>query len=107
MKRWLKKLSKIKRILKNREVWGRGDDKIKVENEEVTGKGDITKMKSWHTKQIFLKLLHLEAKNPWLHKTPSEKSELLANARLLFLPWPVIIPKLLNNAILDYFIWLL
>ena len=44
-KRWLKKLSKIERTLKNRKVCGRGGTKIKVEKKEVTGKGD-TKKKS-------------------------------------------------------------
>ena len=43
MKRWLKKLSKLERTLKNKEVWGIGDTKIKVEKEDATGKGDITK----------------------------------------------------------------
>ena len=43
MKRWLKKLSKIEITLKNREVWGRGDTKIKGEKKEVTGKGDTKK----------------------------------------------------------------
>ena len=53
MKRWLKKLSKLERTLKNKEVWGIGDPKIKVEKEEVTGEGDITKMKRWHEKSTF------------------------------------------------------
>ena len=53
MKRWLEKLSKIERTLKNREVWGKGDTKIKVEKEDMTGKGDITKMKRWHKKSTF------------------------------------------------------
>ena len=44
-------MSKIEIILKNREFWGRGDTKIKGEKEEVTGKGDVTKMKRWHTKK--------------------------------------------------------
>ena len=46
-----KKLSKIERILKTREVWGRGDTKIKVEKEEVSEKGDITKIKRWLEKK--------------------------------------------------------
>ena len=50
-------MSKIERTLKNREVWGIGDPNIKVEKEEVTGKGDITKMKRWHTTKVLLKLL--------------------------------------------------
>ena len=62
MKRWLKKSSKIERTLKNREFWGRGDTKIKVEKEEVTGKGDITKMKRWHEIKVLLKLLPSRAK---------------------------------------------
>ena len=56
MKRWLEKLSKIERTLKNRQVWEIGDPNIKVEKEEVTGKGDITKMNRWH-KNVLLKLL--------------------------------------------------
>ena len=55
-------MSKIERTLKNGEVWGTGDTKIKVEKEEVTGKGDITKMKRWHEKSTFLKLLPTRAK---------------------------------------------
>ena len=51
MKRWLKKLSKLERTLKNKEVWGIGDPKIKVEKEDVAGKGDITKR--WHKKGTF------------------------------------------------------
>ena len=50
MKRWLKILSKIERTLINKEVWGIADPKIKVEKEDMTGKGDITKMKRWHKK---------------------------------------------------------
>ena len=53
MKRWLKILSKIERTLINKEVWGIADLKIKVEKEDVTGKGDITKMKRWHKKSTF------------------------------------------------------
>ena len=49
-------MSKIERTLKNREVWGIGDPNIKVEKEEVTGRGDITRMKRWH-KKVLLKLL--------------------------------------------------
>ena len=33
------------RTLKNRDVWGKGDTKIKFEKEEVTEKGDTIKMK--------------------------------------------------------------
>ena len=36
---------------KKTEVWERGDMKIKGEKEEVTGKGDVTKMKRWHKKK--------------------------------------------------------
>ena len=39
--------------LKNRGFWGRGDTKIKVVKEEVTGKGDKNKMKSWLKKFSF------------------------------------------------------
>ena len=53
MKSWFKKLSKIEITLKNREVWGRGNTKIKGEKEEATGKGDITKMKRWHKKNTY------------------------------------------------------
>ena len=54
MKRWLEKnCQKLKEFLKNREVWGIGDPKIKVEKEEVMGKGDITKMKRWNEKKTF------------------------------------------------------
>ena len=42
-------MSKLERTLKNKEVWGIGDPKIKVEKEDVTGKGD--------TKKVLLKLL--------------------------------------------------
>ena len=76
MKRWLKKLSKIKWILKNREVWGRGDTKIKGENKEVTGKGDVTKMKRWH-KKILINLLPLSAKKHILSTWPLSWSCLL------------------------------
>ena len=38
-----KNCQKLKEFLKNREVWGRGDTKIKEEKEEVTGKGDTKK----------------------------------------------------------------
>ena len=53
MKRWIKILSKIERTLINKEVWGIADPKIKVEKEDMTGKGDITKMKRWHKKSTF------------------------------------------------------
>ena len=46
-------MSKIERTLLNKEVWGIADPKIKVEKEDVTGKGDITKMKRWHKKSTF------------------------------------------------------
>ena len=40
-----------KNLKKKREVCGRGGSKIKVEKEELTAKGDITKMKRWHEKK--------------------------------------------------------
>ena len=46
-------MSKIEKTLKNRKVWGRGETEIKDEKEEVTGNGDITKMKRWHKKSTF------------------------------------------------------
>ena len=47
------KIVKNWKNFKKREVWGIGDPNIKVEKEEVTGKGDITKMKRWHKKSTF------------------------------------------------------
>ena len=35
----------VKNSLINKEVWGIADPKIKFEKEDVTGKGDINKMK--------------------------------------------------------------
>ena len=55
MKRWIKILSKIERTLINKEVWGIADPKIKVEKEDVTGKGD--------TKKVLLNLLLSQANN--------------------------------------------
>ena len=62
MKRWIKILSKIERTLINKEVWGIADLKIKVEKEDVTGKGDITRMKRWHEKKLFLRSSFCELK---------------------------------------------
>ena len=43
----------VKNSLINIVVWGIADPKIKFEKEDVTGKGDITKMKRWHKKSTF------------------------------------------------------
>ena len=53
MKRWLEKLSKIERTLKNREVW-RWGRRSKLKREEVTGKGDKNKMKGRNEKKLLV-----------------------------------------------------
>ena len=53
------KIVKNWKNFKKREVWGRGETKIKVEKEEVMRKGDITKMKRWNEKKNTFKTLTL------------------------------------------------